>query len=180
MQITPWILTTEVKNVKRLQLKYQLQYYYLKQLPILQRQVMTLVSVYIIVKVKVKLSLCHEGIWGNGCIDPHFSWPRHLLEVSGQLHAPAALPTGERVCGIRWRGGWVGPRAGLDDMEKRKFLTLPGLELWPLSHPARSQLLYQLRYPGLGGGRFIHNCKFHKLFVTCLINTSPYSFFSKS
>jgi hypothetical protein len=25
----------------------------------------------------------------------------------------------------------VGPRAGLDDMEKRKFLTLPGLELGP-------------------------------------------------
>jgi hypothetical protein len=25
----------------------------------------------------------------------------------------------------------VGPRAGLDDVEKRKFLTLPGLELHP-------------------------------------------------
>jgi hypothetical protein len=28
------------------------------------------------------------------------------------------------------------PRAGLDDVEKRKFLTLPGLELRPLSRPA--------------------------------------------
>jgi Rad3-related DNA helicase len=26
-------------------------------------------------------------------------------------------------------GGWVDPRAGLDEVEKRKFLTLPGLEL---------------------------------------------------
>jgi hypothetical protein len=26
----------------------------------------------------------------------------------------------------------VGPRAGLDDVEKRKILTLPGLELQPL------------------------------------------------
>jgi hypothetical protein len=26
-------------------------------------------------------------------------------------------------------GGWVDPKAGLDDVEKRKFLTLPGLEL---------------------------------------------------
>jgi hypothetical protein len=26
----------------------------------------------------------------------------------------------------------VGPRAGVDDLEKRKFLTLPGLELRPL------------------------------------------------
>jgi hypothetical protein len=24
-----------------------------------------------------------------------FSWPRHYLEVSGELHAPAALPPGE-------------------------------------------------------------------------------------
>jgi hypothetical protein len=29
-------------------------------------------------------------------------------------------------------GGLVGPRAGLDKMEKRKFLTLPGLELRPI------------------------------------------------
>jgi hypothetical protein len=39
----------------------------------------------------------------------------------------------------------VDPRAGLDDLENRKFLTLPGLELRPLSHPARSQSLYRLR-----------------------------------
>jgi hypothetical protein len=38
----------------------------------------------------------------------------------------------------------VGPRAGLDDMEKRKFLTLPGLELRPLGSPARSQSLSRL------------------------------------
>jgi hypothetical protein len=35
-------------------------------------------------------------------------------------------------------GGWVDPRTGLDDFEKRKFLTLPGLELRPLGRPARS------------------------------------------
>jgi hypothetical protein len=29
-------------------------------------------------------------------------------------------------------------RAGLDDLEKTKFLTLPGLELRPLCRPARS------------------------------------------
>jgi hypothetical protein len=31
----------------------------------------------------------------------------------------------------------VGPRAGVDDVKKRKFLTLPGLELRPLSLPAQ-------------------------------------------
>jgi hypothetical protein len=43
----------------------------------------------------------------------------------------------------------VDPRAGLDDVEKRKFLTLRGLELRPLGCPARSQSLYRLSYPGL-------------------------------
>jgi hypothetical protein len=42
----------------------------------------------------------------------------------------------------------VDPRAGLDDLEKRKFLTLPELELRLLRHQARSQSLYRLRYPG--------------------------------
>jgi hypothetical protein len=47
-----------------------------------------------------------------------------------------------------WIGGWVGPGAGLDDVERRKFLTLPGLEQRPLCRPARSQSLYRLSYPG--------------------------------
>jgi hypothetical protein len=42
----------------------------------------------------------------------------------------------------------VDPRAGLDYVEKRKFLTVPGLELRPLGCPARSQPLYRLSYPG--------------------------------
>jgi hypothetical protein len=35
-------------------------------------------------------------------------------------------------------GGWVDSRAGLDDVNKRKFFTLPGLELRHLGLPARS------------------------------------------
>jgi hypothetical protein len=42
----------------------------------------------------------------------------------------------------------VDPRTGLDDAEKRKFLALPGLERRPLGHPACSQSLYRLPYPG--------------------------------
>jgi hypothetical protein len=38
----------------------------------------------------------------------------------------------EKAPPTHWIGGWVGPRAGLKDMEKRKFLTLPGLEIRPL------------------------------------------------
>jgi hypothetical protein len=46
---------------------------------------------------------------------------------------------GERApAGTHWIGGWVDLRDGLDDLQKRKFLTLPGLELQPLGRPARS------------------------------------------
>jgi hypothetical protein len=44
--------------------------------------------------------------------------------------------------------GWVGPRTGLDDVQMRKFLPSPGLELRPLGHPARRQSLYRIRYSG--------------------------------
>jgi hypothetical protein len=83
---------------------------------------------------------------GSGCIDPRFlnlciSWRRVC-----QLHAPAALPPGERAPGTNWIGGWVGPRAGLDNMEERKFLTLQGLELQFLCRPSRSQSQYRLSF----------------------------------
>jgi hypothetical protein len=51
------------------------------------------------------------------------------------------ITPGERAPGTHWKGGWMGPRTGLDDM-KRKFLTLTGLELRPLCRPARNQSLY--------------------------------------
>jgi hypothetical protein len=42
----------------------------------------------------------------------------------------------------------VDSRAGLDDVENRKFRIQPSLELRPLGRLARSQLLYRLLYPG--------------------------------
>jgi hypothetical protein len=61
---------------------------------------------------------------------------------------PCRFSHGERAPGTHWIGGWVNPRSGLDDVEKRKFLTLLGLELRSLARPARSQSLHRLRYPG--------------------------------
>jgi hypothetical protein len=49
------------------------------------------------------------------------------MEAIGQLHAPAGLPR-EKAHGAHGIGGWVGPRAGLNAAEKRKILTLPGIE----------------------------------------------------
>jgi hypothetical protein len=37
--------------------------------------------------------------------------------------------SGERAAGTHWIGGWVYPRAGLDAVEKRIFLTLQGFDL---------------------------------------------------
>jgi hypothetical protein len=56
---------------------------------------------------------------------------------------PGRFRPGETAPGTHWTGGWVDPRAGLD-MEKRKSLTLPGLELRPLGRLASSQSLYRL------------------------------------
>jgi len=39
------------------------------------------------------------------------------LDVGGQRHAPAALPPGKGP-GAICKGGWVGPRAGLDGWGK--------------------------------------------------------------
>jgi hypothetical protein len=61
---------------------------------------------------------------------------------------PSRFSPGERAPDTHWIGDWADPRAVLDDVEKRKFLTLPGLELRTLGHAARSQSLYRLRYPG--------------------------------
>jgi hypothetical protein len=86
---------------------------------------------------KVKLSLCltnqaqrHEGVWGSGYINPRVldlgtSW-RWVVSFT-----PRPLYRGERAPDTHWIGGWVDPRVGLDEIEKWKFLTLPGLELRP-------------------------------------------------
>jgi hypothetical protein len=66
---------------------------------------------------------------GSGCIDAYFldldtSW---RCVVSG-------------TPGTHWIGGWVDARTGLDDVEKRKCLTLPRLELEPsVVQPAASR-----------------------------------------
>jgi hypothetical protein len=69
------------------------------------------------------------------------------MEVSGQLHAPAALPPGKsprRLCD-RSLGG---PQNRFDEIVRRKMLPLLRLQLRFLGYPVRSQSLYQLRYPG--------------------------------
>jgi len=42
------------------------------------------------------------------------------MEVSVQLHTPAALPAGKDPPGTRWIGDWVSSRAALDALAKRR------------------------------------------------------------
>jgi hypothetical protein len=70
----------------------------------------------------------------------------------------------------------VDTRAGLEDVEKRKFLTLQGLELRPLGRPARSQLLYRLRYPGYPTHTHTHTHTHIYIYICTAFytnNTSP-------
>jgi hypothetical protein len=70
-----------------------------------------------------------------------------LISALAGSELSASRP-GRFTPGTHCVGDWVDPRAGLDDVEKRKFLTLPGLEFRSLGRPARSQSLYRLPYPG--------------------------------
>jgi hypothetical protein len=36
-----------------------------------------------------------KAYWGSEGTAPLILWPRNYMEVSGQLHAPAALPPGK-------------------------------------------------------------------------------------
>jgi hypothetical protein len=50
------------------------------------------------------------------------------MEMSGHLHAPAALIPGNDP-GTHWIEGWMGLRAGLDAVVKTTFPSLPQLEM---------------------------------------------------
>jgi hypothetical protein len=86
-------------------------------------------------------------LYGGMDVYIHIFLTSALVGVEWTASRPGRFTPWERAPGTHWIGGWVGPRAGLDDVEKRKFLTLAGLELRPLCRPARSQSLYRLCYP---------------------------------
>jgi hypothetical protein len=84
------------------------------------------------------LDLAATVIDRSGCIDPR------ILDLGTNWKWVVSFtlrPLYPRI------GGWVGPRTGLDDVEKRKISPLP--ELRPRGRPAGSQSLYRLSYPGV-------------------------------
>jgi hypothetical protein len=94
-------------------------------------------------KDKVKLSLCltkHHAMktYGeSGSLAPRILWPRHKMEVGGQLHDPPALHPGKEP---HWIGGWVGPRAYLGTVSKKKFQA-PAEIRTPIFQPVDSRYI---------------------------------------
>jgi hypothetical protein len=74
------------------------------------------------VKVKAKLSLClNKHVLGEW---RHSSRDYLTLALDGgkwSTSRPGRFTPRERVRGTRWIGGWVGFRAGLDAVVKRKI-----------------------------------------------------------
>jgi hypothetical protein len=69
-------------------------------------------------------------IRGRVDVQIHVFLTSALVGVECQLQALVALPLGGgKAHGTHWIGGWVGPRACLDDTEKENLLTLLELKL---------------------------------------------------
>jgi hypothetical protein len=77
----------------------------------------------------------------------HIFLPRNWLEVSGQLHALAALPPGKRAPRYPLDGRLRGPQIRFGRRGENSW-PYRDSNSDPLGRPARSQSLYRLRYPG--------------------------------
>jgi hypothetical protein len=70
------------------------------------------------------------------------------MVVSGVVHAQADLVPGERAPRTHWIGGWVGRKAGLGAVEKRKKKYLARAANRTPGRPARRLWLYRLQNLG--------------------------------
>jgi hypothetical protein len=79
------------------------------------------------INVKVKLSLCfnyaprHEGVLGKWMYSSTHSLASAIDGGEWSASRPGRFTPRERDPGTHWIGGWVGPRAGLDAVVKRKI-----------------------------------------------------------
>jgi hypothetical protein len=88
--------------------------------------------------------MCHEGVWGSGCIGSHFlalsTGSRWVVRFT-----PRPLYPRGKNPRTHWIGGMVDPRFGLEGVEKIKFVTLTELKFRP--PPPRRQSLDRRCYP---------------------------------
>jgi hypothetical protein len=84
-------------------------------------------------------------VYGGMDVQIHIFLTSALVRGGWSVSHPCCFTP--KLPGTQSTGGWVGHRAGLDDLEKRKFLPLQRLELQTLGRPAYSQSLDWLWYP---------------------------------
>jgi hypothetical protein len=92
----------------------------------------------------------HEGVWGSGCIDPHFldlgtGWRGMVNFTSRPLYPP---PRGKAPPPYSLDRMLGGPRSWSGRHEDEKILDPTGTRTQPLGPAAHSQSLYRLSYPG--------------------------------
>jgi hypothetical protein len=75
--------------------------------------------------------------YGGVDIQIHIYWTPALVGDEWSVSHPCRFTPG-----TLWVGGWVDPRAGLDDVKKGIFLALPRLELRALGRQTRIQSPY--------------------------------------
>jgi hypothetical protein len=97
---------------------------------------------------KAKL-LKHYAMKASGEMDVEIHIFLSSALAGSEWSAPrlGRFTTGKRASGTHWIKGCVKPRAGLDEVEKRKFFSIQGFEHRYVGRAARSQSLYWLRYP---------------------------------
>jgi hypothetical protein len=70
-------------------------------------------------------------VYGGVDVQIHIFLTPALVGVERSASRTGSFTPGEIAPGTHWIRDWVDHRAGLDDVEKKKFLTLSGLELCP-------------------------------------------------
>jgi hypothetical protein len=86
------------------------------------------------------------------CLIKHYAMDAYgIVGVQNHVFLTSALASGEWSASspgrFNPRGNshrYADPRSGLEDVEKRKFLALPGLEIKSLGRLARNQSVYRL------------------------------------
>jgi hypothetical protein len=69
-------------------------------------------------------------------VEIHIFLSSALVGGERSTSRPGRFTPEERAPGTYWIGGWVD--LSLDDLEKRKFSSIPGFEFRPLGRPTRS------------------------------------------
>jgi hypothetical protein len=90
-------------------------------------------------KIVIVLSYLSTMPWscmGEWMYRSPYSWPRHYLEASGQLHAPAASHPGKKT--TYWIGDLIHPRNDMEDVE--------GKNSWPIGTRAVQPLARRYTY----------------------------------